>query len=67
MGFKGLEDDGSEVYDTKEEALERVKMLRQWHGENLVIYVQRDWCPTWFARLFQNTPLDWIGYYKEEL
>jgi hypothetical protein len=60
------EKDGAALYDTKESAIERAKMLKAWDNDpNTKIFIHRKWVPLWFAHFVQDTPLQWIAY--EEL
>jgi len=64
--FKGLDKDGAETYDTKENAIERAKMMIEWQGDSTdKIMVHRHGVPLWLAHLVRETRLEWIGY--EEL
>lgn len=48
---------------TKEEAIERARILRNWKGDpSDKIMVQRDWCPIWFAHFVAGTFCEWIAY-----
>ena len=62
--FKGLDEkDGAELYDTKEAAIERAKILKQWGDDpDARIMVHRKRIPLWFAHLVKETWLEWIGY-----
>ena len=64
--FKGFDQDGTEVYDTKEAVIERAKMLVKWDPDpNAKVMLHRKRIPLWLAHLVQGTFLEWIGY--EEL
>ena len=62
--FKGFDEkDGSALYDTKESAIERAKMLVAWSDDpNAKVWVQKEGIPLWLAHLVKDTPLEWIGY-----
>jgi len=65
MAFKGFDPkDGADLYDTKEEAIARARMLIQWHGDPAIdkIMVHRKRVPLWVAHLFRAIGIDWIGY-----
>lgn len=67
MAFTGFsEKDGEPLYDTKESAIERAKMLKAWDTDpDSKIFVHRKHVPLWFAHLVQDTPFQWLAY--EEL
>lgn len=61
--FKGFDRDGAALYDTKEAAIERAKMLLRWDPDpESKIMVHRKRIPLWFAHLVRGTFLEWIGY-----
>jgi hypothetical protein len=61
VGFD--EKDGAALYDSKEAAIERAKMLLEWDDDpDAKIMVHRKWVPLWIAHLFMETKLEWIGY-----
>lgn len=66
MSFKGLDEDDSEIYDLKEEAIARAKMLKQWHGAEAVMvhrkWMQHNWSPRWLGRLSRDTWFDFLFY-----
>lgn len=64
--FKGNDADGAEIYDSKEEALERAKMLQKWSKLDLDVMVQREWAPGWFAHLVKMTPFEFLAYRREK-
>lgn len=58
--------DGAALYDTKESAIERAKMLKAWDDDpNIKILVHRKKVPLWFAHLVQGTWFEGLAY--EEL
>lgn len=59
--FLGIEDDDAEVYDSRESALERARMLAHLHG-GLKIMEQRRFAPNWLAALVRYTPLDFLAF-----
>ena len=67
--FTGFsEKDGAALYDTKEAAIERAKMMRQWdNNPTAAIMVHRKRIPLWLAHLVRETPLEWIGYRKLDI
>lgn len=66
VSFHGLEEDGSEIYDVKEEAIARAKMLKQWQGFDAVMiqrkWMQHDWSPGWLGRLSRGTWFEFLFY-----
>lgn len=64
MAFTGFsEEDGEPLYDTKESAIERAKMMVAWGDDpGAKIFVHRKRVPLWFAHLVQDTPLQWLAY-----
>lgn len=64
MPFKGFDPkDGADLYDTKQEAIDRAKMLIQWRGDpSDRIMVHREWMPLWIAHLFRAIGLSSVGY-----
>ena len=57
------EKDGAPLYDTKEAAIERAKMMKTWGDDpNARIFVHRKQVPLWFAHLVQGTPFEWLAY-----
>lgn len=67
--FTGFDEkDGAPLFDTKESAIERAKMMRMWNNPDAKIMVHRQWVPLWLAHLVQETWFRWIGYseYKNE-
>ena len=65
MAFKGFNEDGEALYDTKESAIERAKMLRACHDPETKIFVHRKHVPLWFAHLVQGTIFEKLAYYEE--
>ena len=66
MAFEGFdEEDGAPLFDSKEAAIERCRMIQNWDPD-AVIFIHRKGVPLWLAHLLQNTPLRWIGYKKLE-
>lgn len=64
IGFD--EKDGAALYDSKESAIERAKILRAWGSDpDVKILVHREEIPLWLAHLVRGTWFQWIGY-KEE-
>lgn len=66
--FTGWDDsDGAALYDTKESALERAKMMRVWGSDpNAKIFIQRKKVPLWFAHLVRETWFEWLAYTEAE-
>lgn len=63
MAFKGFDpEDGEPLYDTKESAIERAKMLKTWNDPEAKIFVQKKGVPLWFAHLVRETPLRFLAY-----
>ena len=64
MAFAGFsEEDGEPLYDTKESAIERAKMMVAWGDDpDAKIFVHRKCVPLWFAHLVHDTPLQWLAY-----
>jgi len=64
MAFTGFDEkDGSALYDTKESAIERARMLKTWDPDpNTKIMVHRKSVPLWFAHLVRGTVLEWLAY-----
>jgi hypothetical protein len=61
VGFD--EKDGAALYDTKEAAIERAKMMKEWGDDpDVRIMIHRTWLPLWFAHLVSETPLAWVAY-----
>ena len=55
------------TYETKEEAIERAKMIRAWSVDpDARIMVHRNWLPLWFAHLVRGTWFQWIAYTEIE-
>lgn len=55
--------DGAALYDTKESAIERARMLKKWDPDpNCKIFIHRKQVPLWFAHLVQETPFQWLAY-----
>ena len=67
MAFTGFDEkDGEPLYDTKESAIERAKMMKTWRDDpDAKIFVHRKSIPLWFAHLVQETRFQWLAY--EEL
>ena len=64
VGFD--EKDGAPLYDSKEAAIERAKMMQKWYDPDAKIMVLRTRFPLWLAHLVQETPLEWIAYKEEK-
>jgi hypothetical protein len=66
MAFSGWSDDGEATFDSKEAAIERAKMMREWECEPTArVMVQRfKWLPLWIIHLLQGTWLEKIAYYE---
>jgi hypothetical protein len=63
MSFTGFDVDGSALYDTKEAAIERAKMLKAWDSDpDTKIMVHRKRVPLWFAHLVRETCFEWLAY-----
>jgi hypothetical protein len=62
--FTGFdEEDGAPLYDTKESAIERAKMLKAWDPDpDAKIFVHRKGVPLWFAHLVLDTPFQFLAY-----
>lgn len=62
--FTGFsEKDGEPLYDTKESAIERAKMMKAWDKDpDTKIFIHRKSVPLWFAHLVRDTPLRWLAY-----
>ena len=60
VGFD--EKDGAPLYDSKEAAIERAKMIQKWHDPDARIIVHREYIPLWLAHLVRETPFEWVGY-----
>ena len=62
--FVGLDTkDGAELYDTRDAAIERAKMMVQWGDDpEAKVMVHRTKIPLWLAHLVRGTRLEWIGY-----
>ena len=61
VGFD--ETDGSDLYDTKDAAIERAKILKKWGDDpNAKIFIHREWIPLWLAHLLQETWFQWVAY-----
>lgn len=62
--FKGIdESDGAELYSSKEEAIARARMRRDWDGDpDSKVMMQRSGVPLWFAHLVRETPLEFLAY-----
>lgn len=66
MAFTGFDKDGTVLYDSKESAIERAKMLKTWGGDpDAKIFIHRKKVPLWFAHLVQGTWFQGLAY--EEL
>lgn len=61
MSFQGFDDDGSELYDTKEAAIERSMMLARFHGHKSIA-VMKQWAPLWMAHLSKGTWFEKLFY-----
>lgn len=66
--FVGLDPkDGAALYDTKQAAIERAKMLVSWGSDpDAKIMIHRKYVPLWLAHLVQETSLEFIGYKQLE-
>lgn len=64
MAFTGFDKkDGAALFDTKESAIERAKILKAWDSDpGTKIFVHRKRVPLWLAHLLQETPLQWLAY-----
>ena len=64
MAFVGFDPkDGEPLYDTKEAAIERAKMLKTYHVDpDTKIFVHRKFMPLWLAHLVRETPFQWLAY-----
>lgn len=59
--FLEIDEEGAEIYDSRETALERARMLAYLHG-GLKIMEQRRFAPNWLANLVRYTPLDFLAF-----
>jgi len=68
MTFLGFDEkDGEPLYDSKESAIDRAKMMRTWgRNPDAVIAVQRRWAPGWFAHLVRETLFEFLAYYEDK-
>ena len=65
MAFMGFDEkDGAPLYDTKESAIERARMMAAWNNnaDGTQIFVHRTKVPLWLAHLVRDTPLRWLAY-----
>ena len=64
MAFTGIDPkDGAPLFDTKEAAIERAKMLKAWDADpdtKILIHIKS--VPLWFAHLVRDTPLWFLAY-----
>jgi hypothetical protein len=62
--FKGFDEkDGEPLYDTKESAIERAKMMRTWGDDpSAKIFVHRKQVPLWLAHIVRDTPFRFLAY-----
>lgn len=64
MTFSGFNDGGEALYDTKDAAIERAKMMHAWDGNtNGKIMVQKN-IPLWFDHLIKGTWFERLAYYE---
>lgn len=67
MTFTGFDErDGAALYDTKEAAIQRARMLKQWNEPDAEIWVQRKHFPTWLAHLIRDTWFRRLAYTRLE-
>lgn len=52
--------------DTKEDCIARLRQMQRYQPDlqDVVVMIQRDWCPNWLARLARNLRIDGIAYYE---
>lgn len=63
MTFKRFDEKGDALYDTKESAIERAKMMKAWGNDpDAKIMLHRKSVPLWFAHLVRQTPFEWLAY-----
>ena len=64
MAFTGFdEEDGAPLYDTKEAAIERARMLKKWDSDpDTKIYIHKKQVPLWLAHIVRDTPLRFLAY-----
>jgi|HubBroStandDraft_3_1064219.scaffolds.fasta_scaffold2595296_1 hypothetical protein len=64
MAFVGFDPkDGEPLYDTKEAAIERAKMMKKWDNDpDAKILVHKKGIPLWFAHLVQDTWFRGLAY-----
>lgn len=61
--FLEIDDNGDEIYDSRESALERARMLARLHG-GLTILEQRRFAPNWFAHMVRGSWFEFFAYCK---
>ena len=61
--FVGFNKNGEDLYDTKEAAIDRAKMLIA-HNGPADILVQKEEIPLWFAHLVKGTWFERFAYYR---
>jgi hypothetical protein len=64
MAFTGFDEkDGEPLYDTKEAAIERAKMMKAWDSDpDTKIFIHRKGVPLWFAHLARDTWFQKLAY-----
>lgn len=62
--FTGFDEkDGAALFDTKESAIERARMLKKWDSDpGARIFIHRKRVPLWFAHLVQGTWFEGLAY-----
>jgi len=68
MAFVGFDkEDGEPLYDTKEAAIERARMLKKWNDPDAQLWILRDKrIPLWFAHLVRDTWFMQLAYTRIE-
>ena len=52
--------------DTLEACIARFRQMQRYQPDlqDVIVMVQRDWCPNWLARFARNLRIDGIAYYE---
>lgn len=60
--FIGFDEDGADLYETKESAISRALVLKAWSKDpDIKIMVMKE-VPLWFAHLVKGTWFEFLGY-----
>ena len=52
--------------NTQEDCIARLRQMQRYQADlrDVIVMVQRDWCPTWLAHIVRQSPIEGIAYYE---